>query len=97
MTGHTDIAAATDGEDTDYIFFQNEQGRIIRTFRTGPTFGSYLYFQSGTNATKLAAAYGDIGSGDGSLVFFQAYDAPDQADYAQLNRNDDQLASGTLS
>ena len=65
----SDIAVISDGQDTEYVFFQLDGGLITRGV-TNPyklIYQTFSKMQGATVGTKLAAAYVE----DGAMIMFQ--------------------------
>lgn len=95
-TGKTDLAAATDGDGTDYVFYQDNDGNLVRMLEYGQGLTNDLVIGPAARESRFAAAYGAIGSNEGVFVIYWTSNSPPQAVYRQLDRSGTVLLSGTL-
>ena len=96
LAAATAIAATTDGEGTDYVFFQTQNGNIVRGLQTGQGVSDFLSLGPAAKSSRIAAAYGDYGAGEGAFVIYNSADTPGQAMYELRDRSGEVLASGSI-
>lgn len=96
LVSDTAIAATTDGDGTDYVFWQAQNGSIVRALQTGNGVQDELYLGKAADSSRIAAAYGDYGAGEGAFVIYNSADSPGQAVYELRDHSGQVLVSGSL-
>ena len=95
-SSQTNIAATTDGQGTDYIFYQQGNGDIMRALNVGQGPSNYLSMGPAQAKSPIAAAYGSSGSDDGAWVMYRKDGTSSSAYYQQVDRSGEVLSSGQV-
>ena len=92
----TDIAVATDGDSTSYIFYQDaDDGHIVRALDYGRGIGNQIDLMKAAPSTKLKAVYGPSDLGSGVMVMYREELSPGVA-YEQTDRSGSTIGSDSL-
>lgn len=92
----TAIAATTDSDGTDYVFWQAQNGNIIRALQTGNGIQDQISLGQAAGSSRIAAAYGDYGAGEGAFVIYNSADTEGKAVYELRDHSGEVLVSGSL-
>ena len=89
------MAAAYDGQSTDYIFYDDSDDHVIRALYYGQQIGSPEDLGKVAPNSKLSAAYDTSGTG-GAVVYYQESNNPKTIGYQEVDRNGQNLRSGSV-